>query len=120
MESGKEPQATITCTITRREGGIVFSLADDGRGIDLRRIREIGILRGFVAPDQAAEMSREDILRLLFLPAFSSKEEVTDLSGRGVGLDVVRTDVERLHGRMRLTTRRGKGTTFQLFYPMPD
>ncbi|HKI99869.1 MAG TPA: ATP-binding protein [bacterium] len=119
LESGKEPQATITCTTRRSNGGIVFSIADDGRGIDLRRIRDIGIERGFVPPDRAGSLSREDILRLLFLPAFSSKDTVTDLSGRGVGLDVVRTDVERMHGRMRLVTRRGRGTTFQLYYPLP-
>jgi HAMP domain-containing protein/HPt (histidine-containing phosphotransfer) domain-containing protein len=119
MEAGKEPLATITCTTARRNGGILFSIADDGRGIDLRRIRDIGLERGFIKPDRAASLSREDILRLLFLPAFSSKDAVTELSGRGVGLDVVRTDVERMHGRIRLVTRRGRGTTFQLYYPLP-
>jgi HAMP domain-containing protein/HPt (histidine-containing phosphotransfer) domain-containing protein len=119
MEAGKEPLATITCASTRRDGGIVFNISDDGRGIDLRRVREIGLQRGFIRPERVESMSREDILRLLFLPSFSSKETVTDLSGRGVGLDVVRTDVERLHGRVRLVTRRGRGTTFQLYYPLP-
>ncbi len=61
----------------------------------------------------------QDVLRLLFLPAFSSRDSVSELSGRGVGLDVVRTDVERMEGRMRLVTRKGRGTTFHLYYPLP-
>ncbi len=68
---------------------------------------------------QPSALSREELLRLLFLPSFSSKESVTELSGRGVGLDVVRADVERMHGRVRLVTRLGRGTTFQLYYPLP-
>jgi two-component system chemotaxis sensor kinase CheA len=119
LEAGKEPEATIACTTTLRDGGILFKIADDGRGIDLRRVREIGLRRGFLRPEQAETLTREDVLRLLFLPGFSSKDAVTDLSGRGVGLDVVRTDVERMHGRIRLVTRRGRGTTFQLYYPLP-
>ena len=119
LEAGKEPLATIACHAARRNGGIVFSISDDGRGIDLRRIRQIALKRGFVKPERAESLTREEVLRLLFLPSFSSKESVTDLSGRGVGLDVVRSDVERLHGRVRLVTRLGRGTTFQLYYPLP-
>jgi len=119
MAAGKEPEATIACTTSLRNGGILFKITDDGRGIDLRRVRDIGLERGFVKPEQAESLAREDVLRLLFLPGFSSKDAVTDLSGRGVGLDVVRTDVERMHGRVRLVTRRGRGTTFQLYYPLP-
>jgi len=119
MAAGKEPLATITCASSRRNGSIVFSIGDDGRGIDLERVRQVAIDRGFLKAERAEAMSRQDILRLLFLPGFSSKDTVTDLSGRGVGLDVVAKDVERLHGRMRVITRPGKGTTFELHYPLP-
>lgn len=119
LEAGKEPIATIALTTEYRDGGVIFSISDDGRGIDTEQIRAIGLERGFIKPGQAKGMSRKDVLRLLFLPAFSSRDSVSELSGRGVGLDVVRTDVERMHGRMRLVTRKGRGTTFHLYYPLP-
>ena len=119
MMAEKEPTATIELICQYRADGIVFTIRDDGRGIDLDRIRAIGLERGFIKPGEEVGMPREDILRLLFLPAFSSKDEVSDLSGRGVGLDVVRTDVEAMGGRMRLETVMGKGTAFKLYYPLP-
>lgn len=119
LEAGKEPLATIALTTEYRDGGVIFSISDDGRGIDTEQIRAIGLERGFIKPGQAKGMSRQDVLRLLFLPAFSSRDSVSELSGRGVGLDVVRTDVERMQGRMRLVTRKGRGTTFHLYYPLP-
>jgi two-component system chemotaxis sensor kinase CheA len=119
LAAGKEPLATITCVSARRNGNIVFSIGDDGRGINLQRIQQIAVERGFLARKDVETMAREDIVRLLFLPGFSSKDAVTDMSGRGVGLDVVAKDVKRLQGHLRVITRPGKGTTFELRYPLP-
>ncbi len=116
---GKDAQAHIAIRTEYRGEGLLFSIADDGQGIDLERIRAVARERGFFTAEQAAAASREELLKLLFEPRFSSRSEVTDLSGRGVGLDVVRHEVEQMGGLMRLSTRRGHGTTFQLYYPLP-
>jgi two-component system chemotaxis sensor kinase CheA len=119
IDAGKDALASLSLASEYRDGGIVFTIADDGRGIDTQRIREIALERGFVKPERAEGMTRKEVLRLLFLPSFSSKASVSELSGRGVGLDVVRTEVERMGGRLRLVTRKGRGTTFQLYFPLP-
>lgn len=117
-EAGKDPVASIQLSVERRNGGIVFTLKDDGRGVDLERVRSAGIEKGFIKPERAGSLSREDVLRLLLLPGFSSRDAVTDLSGRGVGLDVVWKDISQMHGRLRLTTTPGRGTAFSVYYPL--
>lgn len=119
MEAGKDARSTIRLAVAHKADGIVFTLSDDGRGVDPERIKAVALERGFLTPERARDLDAEGLLRLLFTPSFSSKQEVTELSGRGVGLDVVRTDVEALGGRLRFSTRVGMGTTFQLYYPLP-
>lgn len=116
-QAGKAPQASLTCTAEPREAGVVFTIADDGRGIDLAHIRATAVAGGFVAAQAAATLSREDLLGLLFRPGFSVPTTPGTAPGPGVGLDVVSNDVERLGGRVRLVTRRGRGTTVQIYCP---
>jgi CRP-like cAMP-binding protein/signal transduction histidine kinase len=116
--AGKPAQARIVLGAKPQNGRLVFTVADDGRGIDAQRILEVARRRGFVQAEKAAALTQQQILQLLFVPGFSSAGEVTDLSGRGVGLDVVKTEVERLGGRVLLETEPGRGTTFRLVYAL--
>jgi two-component system chemotaxis sensor kinase CheA len=116
-QAGKDPQASITITCRTYRGGIGFTITDDGRGIDVERVRQVAVERGFLAPAEAARASAQEVVKLIFAPGFSSTESVTDLSGRGVGMDAVKTSIEAMHGRLRLETRKGKGTTIELMYP---
>ena len=117
IESGKEPMGQITLSAGFENEGIWFAISDDGRGIDTDRVLQIGLERGFVTEEQASKMTKDEIINLLFIPGFSSAEEVTDLSGRGVGLDVVKTDVARLDGKLEIESILGQGTTFQFYFP---
>ncbi|MCH8885173.1 MAG: Hpt domain-containing protein [SAR324 cluster bacterium] len=117
IESGKQPVGQITLSAEFENGGIRFAISDDGKGIDTDRVLQIGLERGFVTEAQASDFTKDEIINLLFIPGFSSAQEVTELSGRGVGLDVVKTDVARLDGKLEIESILGKGTTFQLHFP---
>lgn len=119
IEAGKNPMATISVSMAYKDQGILFRIADDGRGIDTERIRALAVERGLVSSGEAAEMSSGQVLGFLFMPRFTTKDSVTDLSGRGVGLDVVSNQVKHLKGKMTLNTVRGKRTVFHLYYPLP-
>ena len=93
-------------------------LADDGRGIDLERLRAKVVERGLTTAAMAARLSEAELLDFLFLPGFSTKEQVTEVSGRGVGLDVVQSMVHAVRGSVRVASRPGKGTRFVLQLPI--
>lgn len=118
MEHGKDPQAVIEFRTQYHGNGVLFSVSDDGRGIDLDRIRKVGIERGFIKAQGAEDLTPKELLRLLFEPGFTSASQITDISGRGMGLDIVKTELAKLGGRMRLTTRKGQGTSVELFVPL--
>ena len=101
------------------EGGKVnIEVSDDGGGIDVDRVREKAIVRGLVTAERAAAMSERELTQLIFLPGFSTAEKVSNVSGRGVGMDVVRTNVERIGGTIDLVSRRGEGTTLRIRIPL--
>ena len=103
----------------RAEGDhVIVELEDDGAGIDPERLRRVAAARGVVSPQEAAAMTDEQAMNLIFTAGFSSKDEVSDLSGRGVGLDVVRDKVERLEGRITLSSEPGRGTRMALRLPL--
>lgn len=114
--AGKAAEGSIRITATHRGGRIVIEIADDGRGIDRHRVRTIAIERGLVGADDS--LSDEAIDNLLFEPGFSTAPAVTDLSGRGVGMDVVRKSVQALGGRISVASQLGRGTTFTLSLPL--
>ena len=115
--AGKSAIATV-CLRARREGEhVLVEVEDDGRGIDADRIRGAAVERGLAAADTVASMSEDAVIDLIFLPGFSTATDITDLSGRGVGMDAVRGSIERLGGRVRLETRAGAGTTVRFVLP---
>ncbi len=113
---GKPQQGTITLSAAHRSGRVLIEVADDGGGIDRTRVRQIAEERGLVSPD--ATLSPSEIDALLFMPGFSSKSEVSDLSGRGVGLDVVRREIMALGGRVMIQSQEGEGTSFSITLPL--
>jgi two-component system chemotaxis sensor kinase CheA len=113
--AGKPASATVTISAERCEGRVVVAVADDGRGLDRRRILERARSRGLPAPgDEAPDAA---VWELLCLPGFSTADRVTDISGRGVGLDVVRSAVHGMRGRLEITSRPGQGTRFTVILP---
>ena len=101
------------------EGGQVnIEVIDDGGGLDAERIRDKAIERGIISPEQASRMTERELFRLVFLPGFSTAAKVTNVSGRGVGMDVVRTNIERIGGTIDLHGKRGVGTTIKIKIPL--
>ena len=114
----KPRRGVIKLTAQRAENHILIEAADDGGGIDPARIKEVALGKGFITPDEAAALPDREVLNLIFQPGFSSAKVVTGLSGRGVGLDVVKTVTERLGGTVAVATQPGQGTRFTLQLPL--
>jgi two-component system, chemotaxis family, sensor kinase CheA len=113
---GKPELGTIRLAASHQRGGIVIRIQDDGRGLDPDRILAKAIGRGLVKAN--ANLSESEIFSLIFLPGFSTAEKVTDLSGRGVGMDVVRRNIESLRGKIEIQSLPGQGTTFTILLPL--
>ena len=116
VEAGKPVQGTVRLSASHRAGRIVIEVADDGAGIDRERVRAIAAERGLI--NTADNLGDDEIDNLIFEPGFSTMEQASDLSGRGVGMDVVRRSVQALGGRISLSSRAGEGTTFSLSLPL--
>ncbi|HEY0882910.1 MAG TPA: chemotaxis protein CheA, partial [Archangium sp.] len=114
--AGKPAQSVLTLSAYHQGGSIVIELADDGRGLDRDRILKKAMEKGLV--DDPSHLSEQDIYQLIFAPGFSTAAKVTDISGRGVGMDVVKRNVEGMRGRVFIETTPGKGTTFRLVLPL--
>jgi two-component system chemotaxis sensor kinase CheA len=116
--AGKPAAAKLALHVIRQGDKIIVSLSDDGRGINPDAVRMAAIRKGILSAESAAGLDRADTLELLFAPGFSTAAKVNDLSGRGVGLDAVRTEIVRLGGTVDLTSQPGAGTTIALHLPM--
>lgn len=116
--AGKPPVGTIRLEARHRAGMLHITLTDDGRGIDVERLRAKAVSRGLVARQVADQLTELELLEFLFLPGFSTKEEVTEISGRGVGLDVVQSMVKGVGGTVRVATQPGRQTVFTLQLPI--
>jgi two-component system chemotaxis sensor kinase CheA len=114
---GKPETATINLRAARQGDRVVVEVEDDGRGIDVARVREVARRRNIVPEAALAALSDDEAINLIFAPGFSTASEVTALSGRGVGMDVVRTTVERLGGHVAVSTTPGKGTVVRFVLP---
>ena len=117
-EAGKMPRAALRISASRRLSQICLTVSDDGRGIDPDLVRRQAIRRGLVTAEAAGRMSDEEARMLLFQPGFSTADKVTETSGRGVGLDVVRDAAHRAGGALEVQSEIGRGTTFRLFLPV--
>ena len=116
VAAGKPAEGVVRLSAEHRSGRIVISVSDDGKGIDLPRVRAKAIERGIIAHDST--LSDEDIENLIFAPGFSTAASVSNISGRGVGMDVVRRNVQALGGRIGIASKFGKGSTFTLTLPL--
>ena len=115
---GKTVQGQITLSASQEGGFILVTVEDDGRGIDIELVRRRAVERGLLPADEAATLSDRDALNLIFVPGFSTAASVTRTAGRGVGLDVVRTNVSRLNGESHVETEPGRLTRFVLKLPL--
>ncbi len=116
LAAGKSEMGTIKLEAAHRSGRVVISLSDDGAGINRDRVRETALKKGLIRPED--DLTDADIDNLLFRPGFSTAEEVSQLSGRGVGMDVVRSEIQALGGRINLQSEPGKGTSITISLPL--
>jgi two-component system chemotaxis sensor kinase CheA len=114
--AGKDPEGTLTLSAEQKAGRIVIRISDDGRGIDRERVLAKAIANGLVSAE--AQLSDDEIHQLIFAPGFSTAAQVSSISGRGVGMDVVKQNVKDLGGRITIESVPGKGTTFSLALPL--
>ena len=115
---GKRPEGRLMLRACHEGGQVLVEISDDGAGIDTSRVKSKAIERGLITAQQAARMSEGELLNLVFLPGFSTVEKVTNLSGRGVGMDVVKTNIDRVNGTVDLQSYPGKGTTIKIKIPL--
>ena len=116
--AGKPAEGCVRLKAFHQSGSVVIEVADDGAGIPMERVLAKAVERNLVTPEQAAGMSEREALQLIFLPGFSTAAAVTTVSGRGVGMDVVRANVEKVGGSVEVESRRGEGTTLRLRVPL--
>ena len=118
LQAGKTAQGTISLDAYHQANHVVVEVTDDGRGVDAQKVKVKAIERGLLTAEKANRLGETEILQLIFQPGFSTAEKVTEVSGRGVGLDVVQTVLQRLKGNVQVETRPGQGTRFRLQLPL--
>ncbi|MDR3739392.1 MAG: chemotaxis protein CheW [Terracidiphilus sp.] len=116
--AGKDAEGTLRLRAVQEGSHVIIEVSDDGAGISSEKIRNKAVERGIVTAEHAAQMTEREMLQLIFLPGFSTAAAITNVSGRGVGMDVVRTNVEKIGGKVELDSRIGKGTTLRLRIPL--
>ncbi len=118
VERGKPEVGSIFLKAFQEGNNVIIEVGDDGNGIDVAAVRDKAVERGVITAEQAENMSQKEIINLLFLPSFSMAKKITDISGRGVGLDVVKSNIEALGGDVEVRTKLGEGTTFIVRLPL--
>jgi len=116
--AGKDPEGTLKLRAVQEGSHVLIEVSDDGAGIAVDKVRQKAIERGLISAERAAHLPERELLQLIFLPGFSTAAAVTNVSGRGVGMDVVRTNVEKIGGKVEIDSRAGKGTTLRLRIPL--
>ena len=116
IAAGKPEEGTLKLSATHRSGRIIIEVADDGAGINRARVREIAVKKGLIA--DSAILSDEETDSLIFLPGFSTNSAASSISGRGVGMDVVKRAIQALGGRISISSQQGKGSVFSLSLPL--
>lgn len=118
QRAGKPPSGRVELTARQEEGHVVIQVSDDGAGLDPARLRQVAVRRGLLSAERAAELSDQAARELIFLPGFSTASQVSEVSGRGVGMDVVRRNIEAVGGRVELASQLGRGTSVTLWLPL--
>jgi two-component system chemotaxis sensor kinase CheA len=116
LAAGKREEGLVRLSAAHRSGRIVIDVADDGAGINRARVRQIAETKGLISPN--AQLSEDEIDNLIFLPGFSTASTISDISGRGVGMDVVKRSIQALGGRVSIASRPGEGSTFTMSLPL--
>jgi two-component system chemotaxis sensor kinase CheA len=116
--AGKNTEGTLKLRAVQEGSHVLLEVQDDGAGIDVAKVCRKAIERGIISNERAAQMGERELLQLIFVPGFSTAAAVTNVSGRGVGMDVVRTNVEKIGGKVEIDSRVGKGTTLRLRIPL--
>ena len=117
-ELGKDPTGTLTLSAEHEGNNIIITIEDDGKGIDPEVIKNKAVSKGLISAERAKELSKQEILNMIFLPGFSTAEVVTNISGRGVGMDVVKTNVTKLRGIINIESTAGTGTRIIIKLPL--
>jgi two-component system chemotaxis sensor kinase CheA len=115
---GKDPEGVVRLAAAAQGNHVIVEVSDDGHGIDTERVLKLAVERRIVSPERGKELTRREIFNLLFLPGFSTRAEVSEYSGRGVGLDVVRTNISQLSGVIDISSAPGEGTRFIVTLPI--
>lgn len=118
IAKGKKPQGKIVIEAYAEGENIYINVEDDGRGIDIEKVKEKALQKGIVTQDQLERMSNDEIIELIFLPGFSTADKVDDVAGRGVGMDVVKKNLSELKGEIKVKTEKDKGTSFLMVIPL--
>lgn len=118
IAAGKPAKGRVTLRAFHKGNSVAIEIEDDGKGIDPAKMREVAIKKGIITPEEAQQMDDREAIELIFAPGFSSAEKITDISGRGVGMDVVRTNIKNLKGSVSTFSELGKGTRFTLSLPL--
>jgi two-component system, chemotaxis family, sensor kinase CheA len=116
--AGKDPEGLLRLRAYQEGSHVIIEVSDDGGGIRVEKIRDKALQRKLITAEKVAQLSERELLQLIFLPGFSTAEAITNVSGRGVGMDVVRTNVEKIGGKVEIDSRPGKGTTLRLRIPL--
>lgn len=117
-ELGKKETGTILITASRQEDFALIKIEDDGHGIDIDEIRRVALKKGIISGESAEQLQKKEVMQLIFTPGFSTSGNVTDISGRGIGMDVVKNRVERLGGSVKIESEPGSGSRFELRLPL--
>jgi len=118
LACGKSAEGCLFLCAFHEGGQVNIEISDDGAGVNLEQVKQKALERGLITLDHAARMSEREILNLIFLPGFSTAQKVTNVSGRGVGMDVVKTNIEKIGGVVDIQSQSGKGTTFKIKIPL--
>ncbi len=118
VAAGKPAEGRLFMRAFHEGGQVNIEISDDGAGIDIERVKQKALEKGLITPDQAARMNERELQNLIFLPGLSTAEKVTNVSGRGVGMDVVKTNIEKIGGTVNIQTRAGLGTTLKIKIPL--
>jgi two-component system, chemotaxis family, sensor kinase CheA len=115
---GKNPKGIVNLSARQTGDHIVIEIQDDGRGMRPEIIREKAVEKGLISAEEAGQLGVQESLQLIFLPGFSTKDQISDISGRGVGMDVVKTNIQRLNGRIEIQSEPGHGSTITILLPL--
>lgn len=116
--SGKPIRGTLSIRAFQQGNQIIIEVADDGKGIDVEKVKRKAIDKNLISEEEAGRMADEHAINLIFLPGFSTMEKATELSGRGVGMDVVKTNISKLNGYVEIMSKKGMGSTFRISIPL--